>query len=180
VDFRIIKSPSQSTKDILIRRIGGNCKTKLDGVDAIGLVQGKLIDMIYATDIAEKSAGVTVEDIKGTCPQHMVLIGIFGDTSSVESAINEIKLNMIVARLIDNVWATRKAESLNGLKFMLAEEIGGVDEGRRFIVVDNISAGIGDRVIVSTGSSARRMLGDDNIPVDAVVVGIVDNDCNFG
>jgi ethanolamine utilization microcompartment shell protein EutS len=94
VDFRIIKSPSQSTKDILIRRIGGNCKTKLDSVDAIGLVQGKLIDMIYATDIAEKSAGVIVEDIRGTCPQHMVLIGIFGDTSSVESAINEIKLKM--------------------------------------------------------------------------------------
>ena len=47
---------------------------------------------------------------------------------------------MIAARLIDNVWATRKAESLSGLKFMLAEEIGGIDEGRRFIVVDIISA----------------------------------------
>jgi len=74
--------------------MGGNCKADLESADAIGLVQGKLIDMIYATDIAEKSAGVTVEDIKGTCPQHMVLIGIFGDTSSVESAINEIKLKM--------------------------------------------------------------------------------------
>lgn len=87
---------------------------------------------------------------------------------------------MIAARLIDTVWATRKAESLNGLKFMLAEEIGGTDSGRRFIVVDNISAGIGDRVIVATGSSARRMLGNDDIPVDAVVVGIIDADCNFG
>lgn len=87
---------------------------------------------------------------------------------------------MIAARLIDNVWATRKAESLNGLKFMLAEEIGGKNEGKRLIVVDIISAGIGDRVIVCTGSSARRMLGDDNIPVDAVVVGIIDDDCNFG
>lgn len=87
---------------------------------------------------------------------------------------------MITAKLIDNVWATRKAEALNGLKFMLAEEIGGKHEGRRFIVVDIISAGIGDRVIVSTGSSARRMLGDDNIPVDAAVIGIIDNDCNFG
>ncbi|GAA0742871.1 EutN/CcmL family microcompartment protein [Clostridium oceanicum] len=86
---------------------------------------------------------------------------------------------MIVARLIDNVWATRKAESLSGLKFMLAEEIGGVDEGRRFIVVDIISAGIGDRVIVSTGSSARKMLGNDDIPVDAVVIGIIDDDCKF-
>jgi ethanolamine utilization protein EutN len=87
---------------------------------------------------------------------------------------------MIAARLIDNVWATRKAEALNGLKFMLAEEVSGTDEGRRFIVVDIIGAGIGDRVIVSTGSSARKMLGDENIPVDAVVVGIIDDDCNFG
>ncbi|MBV7273997.1 EutN/CcmL family microcompartment protein [Clostridium sp. PL3] len=87
---------------------------------------------------------------------------------------------MIVARLIDNIWATRKADSLNGLKFMLAEEIGGTDAGKRLIVVDNIGAGIGDRVIVSTGSSARKMLGNDDIPVDAVVVGMIDEDCNFG
>lgn len=86
---------------------------------------------------------------------------------------------MIVAKLIDTVWATRKAESLNGLKFMLAEVIGGSNEGQRLIVVDNISAGIGDRVIITMGSSARRMLGDDSIPVDAVVVGIIDEDCKF-
>ena len=50
--------------------------------------------MIYAIDIAEKSAGVIVEDIKGTCPQHMTLIAILGDSSAVESAIEEIKLKM--------------------------------------------------------------------------------------
>ncbi|MFR8072926.1 MAG: EutN/CcmL family microcompartment protein [Anaerovoracaceae bacterium] len=38
---------------------------------------------------------------------------------------------------------------------------------------------MGDRVIVTTGSSARRMLGDDMIPVDAVVVGIIDENCKF-
>lgn len=86
---------------------------------------------------------------------------------------------MITAKLIDNVWATRKAESLNGLKFMLAEVIGGNNQGQRLIVVDIISAGIGDRVIITTGSSARRMLGDDDIPIDAVVVGIIDEDCKF-
>ena len=88
---------------------------------------------------------------------------------------------MLTARLIDNVWATRKAESLNGLKFMLAEVIGGgPEEGRRMVVVDIISAGIGDRVIVTLGSSARRMVGDDTIPVDAAIVGIIDEDCEFG
>lgn len=86
---------------------------------------------------------------------------------------------MVTARLIDNIWATRKAETLNGCKLMLAEVTGGVRAGERMVVVDTISAGIGDRVIVTTGSSARRMLKDDEIPVDAVVVGIIDEDCTF-
>lgn len=85
---------------------------------------------------------------------------------------------MLKARLINNVWATRKSDSLNGLKFMLAELIGGSDEGQHLIVIDTIGAGIGDRVIITTGSSARRMLGDDEIPVDAAVIGIIDEDCN--
>ena len=87
---------------------------------------------------------------------------------------------MITARLTDHIWSTRKAESLNGLKLMQAEITGGgTDTGKKIIVVDIISAGIGDRVVVTTGSSARRMLGDDNMPVDAVVVGIIDEDCEF-
>ena len=87
---------------------------------------------------------------------------------------------MITAKLIDHIWSTRKAESLNGLKLMRAEIIGGgIDSGKKIIVADIISAGIGDRVIVATGSSARRMLGDDTIPVDAVVVGIIDENCEF-
>ena len=63
---------------------------------------------------------------------------------------------------------------------MQAEIIGaGTESGKKIIVVDIISAGIGDRVIITTGSSARKMLGDDDIPVDAVVVGIIDDDCQF-
>lgn len=94
MDCRIIKSPSQCTLDILRRRMGLECKTNLKDISAIGLVQGKIIDMIYAADIAEKAVGVTVEDIRGSCPQNMILIGIFGDTASVETAIAEIKLKM--------------------------------------------------------------------------------------
>lgn len=94
MDFRIIKSPSEGTKDILKRRMVTSSKLDISKVGAIGLVQGKLIEMIYAVDIAEKAVGVTVEDIKGSCPQHMILLAIFGDTASVEAAINEIKLKM--------------------------------------------------------------------------------------
>ena len=87
---------------------------------------------------------------------------------------------MLTAKLTGHIWSTRKAESLNGLKLMQAEIIGGgSDSGKRIIVVDIISAGIGERVIITTGSSARRMLGNDDVPVDAVVVGIIDEDCSF-
>ncbi|OJG91764.1 hypothetical protein RV15_GL000431 [Enterococcus silesiacus] len=78
---------------------------------------------------------------------------------------------------MDTIWATRKSEKLNGLKLMLAEVTGGSREGERMIVCDVIGAGIGDRVIIATGSAARRMLEDDTVPVDAAVVGIIDESC---
>lgn len=86
---------------------------------------------------------------------------------------------MILAKVISNVWATRKAEKLNGLKFLLVEELTGDESrtGKRIIAVDIIGAGIGDRVIISIGSSAREMFNDERIPADAVVVGIIDADC---
>ncbi|WP_063602650.1 EutN/CcmL family microcompartment protein, partial [Clostridium coskatii] len=57
--------------------------------------------------------------------------------------------------------------------------IGGTGAGQHLVVADIISAGIGDRVLVSTGSSARKMLDEcEDIQVDAVVVGIIDEDCN--
>ena len=94
MDFRIIKSPTQGTLDILERRKGSGSKQKLEHVDAVGLVQGTLIEMIVAADIAEKAVGVTVEDIRGSCPQNMILLAIFGDTSSVESAIEKIRASL--------------------------------------------------------------------------------------
>ena len=86
---------------------------------------------------------------------------------------------MITARLIDNIWATRKSELLNGYKLMVVEVIGGTDAGKRLVAVDVISAGIGDRVLVTLGSSVRKMFEDDNIPVDAAIIGIIDEDCRF-
>ncbi|TGE33436.1 BMC domain-containing protein [Desulfosporosinus sp. Sb-LF] len=91
MDFRIIKSPSSGTVDLLFRRKGSASTIPIENYDAVGLVQGKLIDMVFAADIAEKAAGVVVEDIKGQCPQNMIMIAIFGDTASVEAAIHEIQ-----------------------------------------------------------------------------------------
>ncbi len=91
MEFRIIKSPSAGTIDILKRRMGNDINKNLDLIEAVGLVQGRMIDMICAADIAEKAVSVTVADVKGSCPQNMILLAIFGDTASVEAAIQKIK-----------------------------------------------------------------------------------------
>lgn len=86
---------------------------------------------------------------------------------------------MIAARVIDNIWATRKVDSLRGFKLMLVEVLDESLKGSKLIAVDEIGAGIGERVIIVTGSAARRMVGNDSIPVDAAIVGIIDEDCTF-
>lgn len=91
MDYRIIKSPSKGTLDILMRRITNGANIKLDLVDSVGLVQGKIIEMIYAADIAEKAADVTVADVRSSCVQNIILLAVFGDTSAVEAAMQEIK-----------------------------------------------------------------------------------------
>lgn len=92
MEYRIIKSPSPGTIDILNRRKGSGASTPIVKVDAIGLIQGRIIEMVCAADVAEKAVGVTVEDIKGSCPQNMIMLAIFGDTASVEAAMEEIRL----------------------------------------------------------------------------------------
>ena len=94
MEFRIIKSPTKGTLDILMSRMGTGVNKNTICIDAVGLVQGRMIEMICAADIAEKAVGVTVQDIRGSCPQNMIMIAIFGDTASVESAILEIKRSL--------------------------------------------------------------------------------------
>lgn len=84
---------------------------------------------------------------------------------------------MIIAMVVGNVWATRKEDSLNGLKFMVVQRVplGSDDKNKGFVAVDCVGAGIGEKVLIATGSAARRALGDDSIPVDAAIVGIIDD-----
>ena len=74
-----------------------------------------------------------------------------------------------------NVVSTRKQESLVGSKFMEVEVIENNQlTGKYLIAVDSVGAGIGETVLVTTGSSARLALHNTNAPCDAVIVGIVD------
>ena len=49
------------------------------------------------------------------------------------------------------------------------------EQKSKLVAVDNVGAGIGEIVLVTCGSAARLACGDGTTPVDAAVVGIVDD-----
>ena len=84
---------------------------------------------------------------------------------------------MNLARVLGTVVATRKEESLEGLKFLL---LGQVDEsgqptGGTVVAADVVGAGEGEMVLYATGSSARQTKLTDRRPCDAVIMAIVDS-----
>lgn len=83
---------------------------------------------------------------------------------------------MIIGKVTGSIVATRKNEKLIGCKLMIVEIFETMNNGKRNIIaVDNVGAGIGEIVMVAQGSAARIGCNLDNSPVDAAIVGIVDN-----
>lgn len=89
---------------------------------------------------------------------------------------------MFLARVTGSVISTQKVASMVGQKLLIVEPLR-VDEqdggqlkstGRTFIVVDTVGAGEGETVLIVQGSSARYTPETKTLPVDAAIVGIVD------
>ncbi len=83
---------------------------------------------------------------------------------------------MILGRVIGTVWATRKDENLVGAKFLIVRQINlDYSDTKNFVIaVDSVGAGVGEVVLVATGSSARQTAFTKNKPIDAVIMAIVD------
>ena len=83
---------------------------------------------------------------------------------------------MILGRVVGTVVATRKDDRLTGAKLLLVRTIDptGKDESAHMVAVDTVDAGLRDRVLVVTGSSARMAFGLKDQPVDAAIVGVID------
>ena len=84
---------------------------------------------------------------------------------------------MILARVSGTVVSTRKEESMEGLKFLILQQVNldGDEDGGFVVAVDSVGAGIGEYVLYASGSSARQTIATDKRPCDAVVMAIVDN-----
>ncbi|MCL1879201.1 MAG: EutN/CcmL family microcompartment protein [Actinomycetia bacterium] len=87
---------------------------------------------------------------------------------------------MKIGYVMGNVWCTRKEETLRGLKLMQVRVLDDLsdhpDTGPVVVAVDTIGAGIGERVLMVSGSSARKHESLNDAPIDMLIVGIIDPD----
>ena len=83
---------------------------------------------------------------------------------------------MLLAKVVGTVVATRKDPRLVSNKLMVVRGVDprGKVEGNYLVAVDTVDAGVGETVLVVSGSSARMASGMKDCPVDAAIVGIID------
>jgi ethanolamine utilization protein EutN len=89
---------------------------------------------------------------------------------------------MFLARVTGSVVATQKVASMTGHKLLTVEPYRVDDKardrligtGRTFVAVDTLGAGEGEMVLICQGSSARLTPETEKLPIDTVVIGLVD------
>jgi len=83
---------------------------------------------------------------------------------------------VLLAKVVGTVVATRKDPRLVSNKLMVVRGVDprGKAEGNYLVAVDTVNAGVGETVLVVSGSSARMASGLKDCPIDAAIVGIVD------
>lgn len=89
---------------------------------------------------------------------------------------------MFVAKVTGSLVSTQKVETMVGYKLLIVEPYrlepkqrkSLATTGRTFVAVDTLGAGLGEYVLITQGSSARLTPETKNMPIDCVVVGIID------
>src|SRR6267143_1921282 len=83
---------------------------------------------------------------------------------------------MFLAKVVGTVWSTKKSPDLEGIRFLVVHPYDLEKEPTRNIVIvaDRLGAGTGEMVMCAFGKAARTAIGNQDMAIEAAVVGIVD------
>ena len=84
---------------------------------------------------------------------------------------------MIICNVIGDIVSTVKNDRFTGKKIMIVQplDLDNNPDGKAFLAIDTVQAGVNDRVLVlREGGSARIIFEDNEIPLQAVIVGVID------
>ncbi|MFJ7726376.1 EutN/CcmL family microcompartment protein [Neobacillus sp. NPDC097160] len=84
---------------------------------------------------------------------------------------------MIICKVVGSIVSTTKAEKLKGKKLLIVQPLDLktiVEDGKPLVAIDTVGAGVGEVVLLVSGSSARQTEITNGVPADAAIIGIVD------
>lgn len=84
---------------------------------------------------------------------------------------------MVIGKVLGNLVCTQKSSRLDGVKFMIVQPIDLNTlklEGKSLVAIDTVGAGVGEIVMLVSGSSARQTERTNNTPTDASIIAIID------
>ena len=83
---------------------------------------------------------------------------------------------MFLGKVVGTVWSTKKTPDLEGVRFLIVHPLELDKEPNKSIVVvaDRLGAGVGEIVMCAFGKAARSAIGNQEMSIEAAVVGIVD------
>ena len=83
---------------------------------------------------------------------------------------------MFLGKVIGTVWSTKKTPDLEGVRFLIVHPYDLDREPTKNVVVvaDRLGAGAGEVVMCAYGKAARSAIGNQDMSIEAAVVGIVD------
>src|SRR5215207_2893885 len=89
---------------------------------------------------------------------------------------SRLTVSMFLGKVVGTVWSTKKTPDLEGVRFLVVHPIDLDKEPTKNIVVvaDRLGAGVGEIVMCAYGKAARTAVGDQEMAIEAAVVGIVD------
>jgi ethanolamine utilization protein EutN len=84
---------------------------------------------------------------------------------------------MIICKVVGSIVSTTKAEKLKGKKLLIVQPLdmrSMEEDGKPLVAIDTVGSGVGEVVLLVSGSSARQTEITNGVPADAAIVGIVD------
>ncbi|MFH2048139.1 MAG: EutN/CcmL family microcompartment protein [bacterium] len=83
---------------------------------------------------------------------------------------------MFIGKVVGSLWATRKTDNTRGIKFLIIQpyNLNKAPNTDTVVAVDVLGAGEGELVMVAYGRAARVAVGNENMSIEAAVIGIID------
>jgi len=91
ISARLVVKPTEALLEVLRSRLRPHVAEDFSGVGALLLIQGAVVDVLAAIDVATKASNVKASEVVGNCPQQLNAVVFWGSVSDVKQALSALK-----------------------------------------------------------------------------------------